>query len=196
VVLAGEKQHYYQQIRKALDPKQAALFLPNYFTKRNKKRVLVIVAICLISTLSFVIKDIIVKVQNNNLTYYYVFNEVVITGGYGDDIVIPEFIDGREVVKIANKAFYSNINLKSITISEGVEEIGSLAFSNCPNLEYVKVPSTINRVRNTPFKGSNKIKCFVYDGKVINHAKFLGDNYVQEMPEILILDSSDSENSK
>ena len=187
-----EKQHYYQQIRKALDPKQAALFLPNYFTKRNKKRVLVIVAICLISTLSFVIKDIIVKVQNNNLTYYYVFNEVVITGGYGDEIVIPEFIDGREVVKIANKAFYGNVNLKSITISEGVEEIGSLAFSNCSNLEYVKVPSTINRVRNTPFTGSNKIKNFVYDGNIITYTKFLGENYKQEMLDITLEEYSET----
>lgn len=180
-----EKQQYYQQLRKALKPKQAALFLPNYYKKTNQRRIIVILAICLISTLSFIVKDIIVKANNRNLSYYYYFNEVVITGGYGDTIVIPELIDGREVTKISPRAFYGNANLKSVTISEGVEEIGSSAFGDCINLEYVKIPSTINKVRNTPFKGCNNIKYFINNAKnIISNKKFLGDNYEKEILEI------------
>ena len=183
-----EKQQYYQQIRKALQPKQAALFLPNYYHKANKKKVLVVIAICLISTFAFVVKDIIVKIQNNDLSYYYLFDEVVITGGYSEDVLIPEYIDGREVTKIAQKAFYGNARIKSVVISEGVEEIGSNAFSNCPNLEYVKIPTTINRVRNTPFQGSNNIKYFVNNSNIISNTKLLGDNYKQVMLDITFND--------
>ena len=179
-----EKQQYYQQLRKALKPQQAALFLPNYFKKQNKRRVVVILAICVFSTLSFLVKDIIVKIQHNELTYYYLFDNVVITGGYGEDIVIPTEIDGRSVIKISQRAFYNNANLKTLIISEGVKEIGSGAFNNCSNLEYVKLPSTINKVRNAPFQGSNKIKYFVNSSQLINNKKFLGDNYEQEMLEI------------
>ena len=179
-----EKQQYYQQLRKALKPQQAALFLPNYFKKQNKRRVIVILAICVFSTLSFLVKDIIVKIQHNELTYYYLFDNVVITGGYGETIVIPTEIDGRSVIKISQRAFYNNANLKTLIISEGVKEIGSGAFNNCPNLEYVKLPSTINKVRNAPFQGSNKIKYFINSSQLINNKKFLGDNYEQEMLEI------------
>ena len=179
-----EKQQYYQQLRKALKPKQAALFLPNYFKRQNKRRVVVVIAICVFSTLSFLVKDIIVKIQHNELTYYYLFDQVVITGGYGENIVIPDIIDGREVTKISQRAFYNNANLKTLIISEGVKEIGTGAFNNCPNLEYVKLPSTINKVRNAPFQGCNKIKYFINNSPLINSKKFLGENYEEEMLEI------------
>ena len=183
-----EKQQYYQQIRKALKPKQAALFLPNYLKKHNQRRIVVILAICVISTLSFLVKDIVVKIQHNELTYYYLFDQVVITGGYGENIVIPDVIDGRTVTKISQRAFYNNANLKSLIISEGVKEIGSNAFSNCPNLEYVKIPSTISKVRTAPFEGSNNIKYFVNNSNIISNTKLLGDNYKQVMLDITFND--------
>ena len=183
-----EKQQYYQQIRKALKPKQAALFLPNYLKKHNQRRIVVILAICVMSTLSFLVKDIVVKIQHNELTYYYLFDQVVITGGYGENIVIPDVIDGRTVTKISQRAFYNNANLKSLIISEGVKEIGSNAFSNCPNLEYVKIPSTISKVRTAPFEGSNNIKYFVNNSNIISNTKLLGDNYKQVMLDITFND--------
>ena len=126
----------------------------------------------------------IVSRKHNELTYYYLFDQVVITGGYGENIVIPDIIDGREVTKISQRAFYNNANLKTLIISEGVKEIGTGAFNNCPNLEYVKLPSTINKVRNAPFQGCNKIKYFINNSPLINSKKFLGENYEEEMLEI------------
>lgn len=180
-----EKLQYYQQIRKALEPKQAALFLPNYFKKINLNKIIVVIAICITSTLAFVVKDIVVKLQNNDLTYYYLFNKVIITGGYGDEIVIPQFIDGREVTTISQRAFHGNAKLESVIISEGVQEIESSAFGDCPNLKYVKIPTTINRVRGEPFKGCNKLETFIINSKIITSpSKFLGDDYKQQMLEI------------
>ena len=188
-----EKQQYYQQLRKALKPKQAALFLPNYFKRHNQRRIVVVLAICVFSTLSFLVKDIVVKIQHNELTYYYLFDQVVITGGYGENIVIPDIIDGRKVTKISQRAFYNNATLKTLTISEGVKEIGSNAFANCPNLEYVKIPSTLSKVRTAPFEGSNQIHYFINNSKIINTKKLLGEQYEQEMLEITFNEPSETE---
>lgn len=179
-----EKKQYYQQLRKALEPKQAAMFLPNYFKEINFRKVIVVCAICLLSTLSFVVKDTIVKIQNNNLNYYYMFGEVIITGGHGKEIYIPSTIDGREVTTISARAFYGSSKLEKVVIAEGVTEIESKAFGNCSNLEYVKLPTTINRVRNTPFEGCNDLKYFIYNGSMVTRTKLLGNNYKQEMVNI------------
>ena len=133
------------------------------------------------------------KIQHNELTYYYLFDQVVITGGYGENIVIPDIIDGRKVTKISQRAFYNNATLKTLTISEGVKEIGSNAFANCPNLEYVKIPSTLSKVRTAPFEGSNQIHYFINNSKIINTKKLLGEQYEQEMLEITFSEPSETE---
>lgn len=54
-----------------------------------------------------------------------------------DDIVVPEFIDGKTVVAIADNAFSHNSHLRSIVLPQTVIKIGCSAFAWCKSLEYV-----------------------------------------------------------
>lgn len=90
---------------------------------------------------------------------YEIQNEkIVITGynGTSTQLTIPAEIDGKSVVKINDNAFKDNENLKSVTISEGVEDIGTSAFENCTSLATISLPATVthigkNAIYNTAF---------------------------------------------
>ena len=64
---------------------------------------------------------------------------IEITGYYGDpdEIVIPERISNRPVIKIAENAFNGYTTLKSVVLPQYITHIGDGAFANCPNLESV-----------------------------------------------------------
>lgn len=57
------------------------------------------------------------------------------------DVVIPE-----GVVKIGDMAFYTNKNITSLTINDGCKEIGKFICNLCPNLEYIKVPASVEKM--------------------------------------------------
>ena len=102
--------------------------------------------------------------------------EVTITGmeGTADELVVPAFIDGRPVVKIAETAFYSQIyltkatlphtlkeieeyafayceNLQKVNMAEGVEIIGESAFDGCVSLSEIRLPSTVAEIYGSAF---------------------------------------------
>jgi len=67
-----------------------------------------------------------------------------ITGYSGDsrNVVIPAQIDGMQVTEIGYNAF-SNQNLTSVVIPEGVTRIDNYAFNDNPSLGRVSLPSTL-----------------------------------------------------
>lgn len=179
----SEKKNYIQQIKKALKPHQAARFLPNAKTKRMHTFTFVVLAICAFATFSFFVKEAYVGFKNSNLNYYYVFNNVVVTGGRGESVVIPKTIDKRKVIKIGNNAFENNQTIKKVVINNGIKELGSSCFKNCINLEEATVPSTINKVdsANAPFEGCNNLKQFLYQGTDFSPSDLLGADYQEKM---------------
>ena len=96
--------------------------------------------------------------EYEDFTYEFVDEKIVITGYTGSDIeiTIPAEIDGLSVVKIEDNAFKDNENLASVTVSEGVEDIGESAFQNCTSLATISLPETIihfgkNAIFNTAY---------------------------------------------
>lgn len=176
-----EQFNYLQQIKKALKPEQAAKFVPSKITKKIHTFSYVVLGICLALTMSFFVKELVVKVQNRNLNYYYVFNEVVITGGNSEEVIIPKTIGGKTVTKIGRKAFYGDDKITEVIINNGIVEIGSYAFFECKNLKKVTVPATVERLGTTPFIGSVNIEQFLYQGTYFSPSDFLGPNYQTEM---------------
>ena len=73
----------------------------------------------------------------------------------GTDVVIPAYIDGKEVVNIYNYAF-SNMGITSVYIPDTIQEINISAFSY-NELKEVIIPSSVKVIGNSAFF-SNKIE--------------------------------------
>lgn len=84
----------------------------------------------------------------NGFSYEIQNEKVVITGYTGSDknLIIPAEIDNKSVLKIENNALRDNKTLTSVTISEGIEDIGESTFENCTSLATITLPKTITHI--------------------------------------------------
>ncbi len=83
--------------------------------------------------------------ENSDFTYEIIDNNAVITGYTGNDtaVTVPAQINGISVIKINDGAFKGNTTLTSVTVSNGVKDIGASAFENCISLATISLPATI-----------------------------------------------------
>ncbi|MDR0920166.1 MAG: leucine-rich repeat protein [Oscillospiraceae bacterium] len=85
----------------------------------------------------------------------YTIVDGVITGysGTATDLVIPDTIQGQEIVGIGNAAFYNNDDIISVEIPKSVLVIESNAFYSCENLEEVTFAagSQLEQINSTAF---------------------------------------------
>ncbi len=117
--------------------------------------VILILAVCLCA-FSVILPSF--ALSSSDFTYEIVDNSVVITGytGSGTAVTVPAQIDGVDVSKIDNFAFKGNTEITSVTVSEGVADIGESAFQDCTALATISLPSTIihigeNAIFNTAY---------------------------------------------
>ena len=82
-----------------------------------------------------------------------------------EEFVIPNEIEGLPVTKIAhvqaesnsifeidkNGGFYSCYSLKTVTIPEGMTDIGNYAFYGCKNLKEIELPESVARIGDRTF---------------------------------------------
>lgn len=61
-------------------------------------------------------------------------------------IEIPASYQGIRVTSIADSAFYGCQKLRSIVISNGIEQIGNGAFEECVSLSSVKIPASVTKI--------------------------------------------------
>ena len=76
-------------------------------------------------------------------------------------------IDEKEytVKKIGDNSMRENPNLKTITLSDGLEIIGNSAFAGCTEITEVVVPSTVQSIEDWAFHGCTKLaKINIPDG--------------------------------
>lgn len=66
-------------------------------------------------------------------------------------VVIPGEIDGKKVTSIGEKTFYKNESIVEIVISGEVMEIGVEAFSNCVNLKKVTLNDGLDIIKPSAF---------------------------------------------
>lgn len=71
------------------------------------------------------------------------------------DVSIPGTIE-----RIGEQAFYGT-NLKSLTLAEGLKEIGNLAFAMNGNLSYVYIPESCDTIGYFAFAGANNAELFM-----------------------------------
>ena len=68
-------------------------------------------------------------------------------------ILIPESYQGLPVTYIYPNAFANNTQIKSVTFSDSILDIGAAAFLGCTSLERVTFSNSIEFVRDEAFKG-------------------------------------------
>ena len=92
------------------------------------------------------------------------------TDGYSGDVVIPATVEYGEtlysVVEIGSVAFYSDVNLTSVVIPEGVKKIEVGLFDFCEKLTAVQLPSTITSIESNAFSDCHSLKSIVIPNKV------------------------------
>ncbi|MBE6761157.1 MAG: hypothetical protein E7551_02610 [Ruminococcaceae bacterium] len=95
---------------------------------------------------------------DKNLEMGVTYTEICITKyiGEGNEVVIPEEIDGLPVTSIGVSAFWST-KIQSVTIPASVTKIENMAFYNCENLKIARF------LGNAPY--SVKIDAFQYTHK-------------------------------
>ena len=116
----------------------------------------ILVFIIVITNVNFVFAKNEFIVENGVLTEY---------NGSGGDIVIP---DDMGITSIGEYVFYNNKNITSVTISEGIGNIGESAFGLCSNLNYISLPNSIWKIQPFAFASSGLTtvtipsKCSIY----------------------------------
>ena len=70
------------------------------------------------------------------------------------------------VIKINEKVFSGNTNLTSVTLPEGLVEIGAIAFYGCQNLASVTLPETLTTLGNNAFESCKSLRAVKIPSKV------------------------------
>ncbi len=98
--------------------------------------------------------------------------------GNSENVVVPSVIDGYNVKNIAFEAFRGDNakNIKTVIVSEGIENIVDWLFTSCMQMESITLPSTINELATDWFFiGSHKLKELKFSGE---NSRYYLDNGV------------------
>lgn len=103
-------------------------------------------------------------IVENGLIYDVYADSVVVVGMSRNarttvsDVVIPETIDGREVVSVGEKAFSNDTRLQSVIFPYTLRSIASQAFEGCSSLMALSLPDRIEQVGDSAFMGCSELK--------------------------------------
>ncbi len=87
---------------------------------------------------------------DNKLTIYGLRDQTA-------DLVIPQKIDGLDIIGIGKYTFYNNKIIRNVTISEGVQFIEEYAFRFAETLESVILPKTLTRIAKGAFADCSRL---------------------------------------
>lgn len=80
-------------------------------------------------------------IEHRDSTPYYDTSNV-------ETVVVPE------TVRLLNGTFNNLVNLKSVTLSEGLEEISGNVFENCYKITEIDIPDSVIKITESVFKNS------------------------------------------
>ena len=98
-----------------------------------------------------------VSAEANPELRYTVIDEGVRIEGFkdefyqGESLVIPEQIEGKNVVSIKDRAFLGRKSLKTVVLPSTLTSIGSNAFNDCPALVEINIPANVNYIGDFAF---------------------------------------------
>ena len=96
----------------------------------------------------------------------------------------------REIVGIADNAFYYCTAMTSVTIPDSIETIGDWAFAGCTGLTEIKLPDSVVTIGEGAFHGCDKLTSVTLSNKLtkIDNFAFYGCKGLTEitLPETLV----------
>ena len=94
-----------------------------------------------------------------DFTYLEKDDGLYITGYTGQDtiITIPNQIEGKKVVGIADKAFAGCSTLENVTLPDTLLSIGVRAFEGCNRLKSIIIPDSVTQIRQSAFIGCSDL---------------------------------------
>lgn len=92
--------------------------------------------------------------QSSQFFQFSQFKVVGIGNVTSDEIVVPSTYNGLPVIRIGQRAFENNVNLKKIILPNTIVGIEDLAFAGCTALEYIDLPSSLKYMEKDVFSGS------------------------------------------
>ena len=122
-----------------------------------KRLTAVILASCLLLTPSLFAPGAVAEEHVSGVFDYTVNsnNTVTITGFEGEwdtaRIIVPQTLEGHAVTGLGPAAFSSLYELESLTLPDGLVDIGSLAFFECESLKEIFIPATVTSMGDNPF---------------------------------------------
>ncbi len=107
----------------------------------------------------------------NGVTLSYEINngEATITGcdkSISGDVILPSTLDGYPVVGIASYAFCFCSKIKSITIPDGIKNLGEWTFLECTGLESVIIPDSVESIGLSLFSSCSGLKSIIIPDSV------------------------------
>lgn len=78
------------------------------------------------------------------------------------DLVIPNDYNGVAIKEISDSAFLGQAQIKTLTVSSGIEKIGSKAFCGCTSLESVTISKNLEKIGSSAFENCIAVKTLVF----------------------------------
>ena len=107
--------------------------------------------------------------ENGMGWYYTVSTDTVISE---TEIVFPSIINGKKVTNIGSNVFSTNrsgarrMPVKSVVLSEGIENIDYEAFYLCEELESIALPESLLKIDSNAFVGCSKLTSITIPEKI------------------------------
>ncbi len=114
-----------------------------------------------------------VTLDNSALIYCEIDGGYEVIGGVEKDsekITVYSSHLGKKVVSIGQEAFSANVNLRSVILMEGIEEIKNKAFS--ASLQDIVIPASVTMIERNAFADSMQPLTVYYGGTQSNWEQF------------------------
>lgn len=102
--------------------------------------------------------------------------------GYFTEYEIP-----KGVLKIGECSFYSNKNLKGVTISDGVTDICNSAFEECDNLKTITISKSVQNIEDDAFFYCVSLNEILFEGSKDDWKKIDINNNVDNISDEIII---------
>ena len=100
------------------------------------------------------------KLHSNGLEYRALAENMLSLCGIGscpdENIIVPEFVDGKKVISVDSFAFRRNESVRSISLPDSIDYIGAEAFAWCKNLCSVSFNSVVH-ISERAFMGCDSL---------------------------------------